>query len=579
MVENETPGDACSIHSSPEPRNRLLAWLVRNRVPLLFALALLLVLPMRDLWSPDEPDFAQCVREMRERGTWLLPYLNGVPYSEKPILFYWLMKASVIVGEAVTGGQGFTFGVSAWALRLPPVLASILFMFGFRRWTARFLQADMGDLAALILASTPIWLWQSQLIQIDMVFAALLAWSWLAWIGGYLLIRDQANPRYPYEERVWFLGAYACMSLAFLAKGPLALVLSGALLLAFLAWERDFGALRRTLPGWGLLLMATIIAPWYVAAGIKGGPAYAYQMIVHQNFERALKAWDHIQPVWRYVQYLAGDFFPWSLLLPALGLFLRGTGARRSPLARFLILAVVVPFVLLSCSQSKQGKYLLMIYPFLALLLAALLQPLSVEAVGPTRLRRLGGILAGALAVLGLVLGSLAFLNAGGPKLQAELLPYLGPLRACAAIFLLGALSLLGRMMAGQGRHVVRDTAATILLAFLVVGTWGFRLLDARKGYRVWTASVQPLIQGRRVFFWQTIRSGAMVYTTHRMPELHTARELEGLGPEDRLVAMRREWDMNDWGLDRNRFEILLNVPVGGGEALLIRRKTGKETQ
>ncbi len=579
MVDHETPGDACSIHSAPEPRNRFLAWLARNRVPLLFALALLLVLPMRDLWSPDEPDFAQCVREMRERGTWLLPYLNGVPYSEKPILFYWLMKASVIAGEAVTGGRGFTFGVSAWALRLPPVLASILFMFGFRRWTARFLQADMGDLAALILASTPIWLWQSQLIQIDMVFAALLAWSWLAWIGGYLLIRDQANPRYPYEERVWFLGAYACMSLAFLAKGPLALVLSGALLLAFLAWEKDFGALRRTLPGWGLLLMAAIIAPWYVAAGIKGGPAYAYQMIVHQNFERALKAWDHIQPFWRYVQYLAGDFFPWSLLLPALGLFLRGTGARRSPLARFLILAAVVPFVLLSCSQSKQGKYLLMIYPFLALLLAALLQPLSVEAVGPTRLRRLGGILAGALAVPGLALASLAFLNAGGPRLQAELLPYLGPLRACAAILLLGALSLLGRMLAGQGRHVVRDTAAAILLAFLVVGTWGFRLLDARKGYRAWTAAVQPLIQGRRVFFWQTIRSGAMVYTAHLMPELHTARELEDLGPEDRLVAMRREWDMNDWGLDRNRFEILLNVPVGGGEALLIRRKTGKETQ
>ena len=579
MGEFDTPGDACSIHSAPETGNRLLAWLGRNRVPLLFALVLLLILPMRDLWSPDEPDFAQCVREMRERGSWLLPYLNGEPYSEKPILFYWLMKASVITGEAVTGGRGFTFGISAWALRLPSVLASVLFMFGFRRWTARFLQADMGDLAALILASTPIWLWQSQLIQIDMVFTALLAWSWLAWIGGYLLIRDHTNPRYPFEERVWFLTAYASMSLAFLAKGPLAVVLSGALLVAFLAWERDFKALRRALPGWGLLVMAAIIAPWYVAAGVTGGAGYAYQMIVHQNFERALKAWDHIQPFWRYVQYLAGDFFPWSLLLPALGLFLWGTGARRSPLARFLVLAVLVPFVLLSCSQSKQGKYILMIYPFLALLLAALLQPLAVEAVGPTRLRRLGGILAGALAVPGLALGALAFLRAGGGTIQAEIQPYLGPLRVCAAIILLGALSILGRVLANEGRHVVRDTAVTILLAFLVVGTWGFRLLDARKGYRAWTEAVQPLIQGRRVFFWQTIRSGAMVYTGHRMPELRTARDLEALGPEDRLVSMRREWDMDDWNLDRQRFEVMLRVPVGGGEALLIRRKPGKEAQ
>jgi len=532
---------------------------------------------MRDLWAPDEPDFAQCVREMRERGSWLLPYLNGQPYSEKPILFYWLMKTSAILGDALTGGRGFTHGVAAWALRLPSVLASILFLFGLRRWTARFLQADMGDLAAMILASTPIWLWQSQTIQIDMVFAALLAWGWLAWIGAWLLIRDHTNPRYPYEERRWLLGAYLAMALAFLAKGPLALVLSGAVLLAFLAWEGDFRTLKRMGAGWGLVILAAVAAPWYVAAALKGGGAYAYQMIVHQNLERALHAWDHIQPFWAYVTYLAADFFPWSLLLPALAIFLKESGARRSPLARFLIVAVVVPFLLLSCSQSKQGKYLLMIYPFLALLLAALVQPMTVEAVGETRLRRLGGALGAALAVTGATLAALAFLGAGGPKIQAELFPYLGPLRLCAAIALLGSLSVLARVAAREGRFLVRETAVTLCLVFLVAGTWGFRRLDARKGYRAWTAAAGPLLQGRKVFFWQTIRSGVMVYTDHQMPELHTVAELDRLAPEDRFVAMRRDWDGPAGGLDdraRDRFAVLLRVPVGGGEALLLGRKS-----
>jgi 4-amino-4-deoxy-L-arabinose transferase-like glycosyltransferase len=367
------------------------------------------------------------------------------------------------------------------------------------------------------------------------------------------------------------------MALAFLAKGPLALVLSAGVLLAFLASERDFKALGRMQAGWGLALMGAVLAPWYVAAALKGGAAYAYQMIVHQNLERALHAWDHVQPFWKYAQYLAGDFFPWSLLLPALALFLKGTGARRSPLARFLILAAVVPFVLLSCSQSKQGKYILMIYPFLALLLAALLQPLTVEAVGPARLRRLGGILAGALAVPGLGLAALAFFGAGGPKLQFELLPYLGPLRLCTGIILLGALSVLARSLSGEGRFLARETAVTLGLVFLVAGTWGFRLLDARKGYRTWTRTVQPLLGARRVFFWQTLRSGVMVYTDHRMPELRTRPELDALGPEDRLVAMAREWNTDAFGLDpavRNRFEVLARVPVGGGEALLLRRKT-----
>jgi len=347
-------------------------------------------------------------------------------------------------------------------------------------------------------------------------------------------------------------------------------------LLAHLAWERDWRSLKRMRPGWGLALLAALIAPWYLAAALKGGTAYAYQMIVHQNLERALHAWDHIQPFWRYAQYLVGDFYPWCLLLPALVLFLTGTGAAKSPTARFLILAVGVPFLLLSCSQSKQGKYLLMIYPFLALLMAALLQPMAVEAVGETRLRRLGGALAGALAVPGLALAALAFTGAGGPRLQAELLPYRGPLRLCAVLTLLGALSVLARVLSREGRYLVRETAVTLGLVFLVAGTWGFRLLDTRKGYRAWTEAVQPLIRGRRVFFWQTVRSGAMVYTDHQMPEVRTLRELDALEPGDRLVAMAREWNADAAGLDpaaRARFVVLLRVPVGGGEALLIQKK------
>ena len=56
------------------------------RVPFATGLLLAALLPAHDLWAPDEPDFAQIVREMQERGSWSLPYLNGLPYSEKPIL-------------------------------------------------------------------------------------------------------------------------------------------------------------------------------------------------------------------------------------------------------------------------------------------------------------------------------------------------------------------------------------------------------------------------------------------------------------------------------------------------------------
>jgi 4-amino-4-deoxy-L-arabinose transferase-like glycosyltransferase len=573
------PGCACSLPSpSPEPRWRI--WLRANRVPLLFALLLLAVLPMRDLWAPDEPDFAQCVREMRETGAWLLPSLNGQPYAEKPILFYWLMKGSAILFDRLTGGWGFVNQVAAWALRLPTVLASIAFLFGFRRWTARFLQADLADLAAMILAAVPIWLWQSQTIQIDLLFAALLAWSWLCWLGGYLLIRDHARPLRIQEEKTWFLGAYLSLGLAFLAKGPLALVLTLALLLAFLAWQRDFRALRAGL-GPGLLVLALVVLPWYLAAALKGGAGYAYALVVHQNLERAVRAWDHQQPIYRYLEYLAGDFFPWTLLLPALVVFLVRGGARRSPSARFLILAALVPILLLSLAQSKQGKYILMIYPFLALLLAALLQPLTVEAVGPTRLRRLGGTLAAGLLAPGLALTAVLVLGAGGARLQGHLGPFLGPLRLLTALFLLGGLSVLARTLAGEGRFLVRETALTLCLVFLVVGTWGFRRLDPQKSFRRWAEVVRPLIRGRQVYFWQTLRSGVLIYSGDRMPELRSRAELDAqVGPGGLITTMASVWEIDAWGLDaqaRAQFEVVARVPTGQDEAILLRRRSAKD--
>jgi 4-amino-4-deoxy-L-arabinose transferase-like glycosyltransferase len=567
----------------PARGSRLLAWIKANRVPLLFALVLALMVPCRDLWAPDEPDFAQCVREMRERGSWLLPYLNGLPYSEKPILFYWLMKLSAMGGEWLTGGAGFTHGVAAWALRLPSALAAAGFLFGFRSWTARFVDPDLAEPACLVLGVVPIWVLQAQTIQIDMVFAALLAWSWCSWLAGYLLLRGLAprpggtgagQARAGAPGTAWFVMAYAALALAFLAKGPLAVVLSLPLALAFLAWQRDLRALGSVRAGTGLLVGAAIVLPWYLAATVQGGAAYAYQMVVHQNLERALHAWDHIQPPWKYVEYLASDFFPWTLLLPAAALALarpRKAAGAPDPATRFQVLAVAVPFLLLSCSQSKQSKYLLMVYPFLALLLARLL-----VALAPDRVRRFAWLLAGGLALPGLALAAVSLLGAGGHRLQAQVGPYLGPLRLLAAIFLAGAAVLAARP-AANGRFLARTVAATLGLAFLVTGTWGFRRLDPLKGYRAWTAAVTPLIAGRQVYFWQTIRSGVMVYTDHRMPELHSRAELDRtLGPDQRLVAMRREWDADAWGMDarsRQDYEILLRMPVGGGEALLLRRR------
>ncbi len=557
------------------PGQRVGLW-VREHLPLvLFALLLLAVMAARGYWSPDEPDFAQCVKEMRERGEWLLPYLNGHPYSEKPILFYWCMKVSAVVFEKLTGGLGFQQGIAAWALRLPSVIASIAFMAAFQRWVTRFLQKDVAHLAVLILATTPIWFWQSQFIQIDLLFSALVAWAWLCWLGGYLILRGQAEARREGEHARWFLKAWAFLALAFLAKGPLALVLSFLVFGAFLIWQKDAKAIRSMRLGLGVALFLLIVAPWAGMMAMKAGPHYVYELLVHQNFERATKAWDHIQPWYQYGVYMLGDFFPWVLLLPALGFFFFGSGARRAPAARFLALAWVVPFLFLSWVESKQGKYLLMAYPFLALLLAAMLQPLAVEGVSARRIRRIGGLLGLGLGLLAGILLALAF-GLGGAKMQAQIGPFKALVRVLAFIATMGALSVATRAATGEGRHLVRETALTLGLIFLLGGTWGFHKLDPQKDTKQWTTAALPLMEGHPVYFWDEIRSGAMLYTNRTMPEIRTDAALLALKPGDRVVVIATRWEPGHLGLTAStmaEFHPLLTMKQGGDDWMLMERR------
>src|SRR5690349_19559193 len=65
-----------------------------------FLLATLLVVvtillsPMRrDLFVGDETKYSQVIREMRETRNYLVPQLNGRPYTHKPPVHFWTITA------------------------------------------------------------------------------------------------------------------------------------------------------------------------------------------------------------------------------------------------------------------------------------------------------------------------------------------------------------------------------------------------------------------------------------------------------------------------------------------------------
>src|SRR5210317_473922 len=83
----------------------------------LWLLVLLTSLVTRPLLPVDETRYAAVAWEMWARGDFLVPYLNGEPYSHKPPLFFWLIHAG-----------WWLFGVSEWVVRAIAPLLTLLIM-------------------------------------------------------------------------------------------------------------------------------------------------------------------------------------------------------------------------------------------------------------------------------------------------------------------------------------------------------------------------------------------------------------------------------------------------------------------
>ena len=98
-------------------------------------------LPLSNL---DEGAFTEATRQMLASGNFFMPSLDGEPRTDKPILIYWLQAASVAV-----------FGLSEFALRLPSVLASLLWAAALYRFSADCLDRILARRWVFLVARPP----------------------------------------------------------------------------------------------------------------------------------------------------------------------------------------------------------------------------------------------------------------------------------------------------------------------------------------------------------------------------------------------------------------------------------------
>jgi 4-amino-4-deoxy-L-arabinose transferase-like glycosyltransferase len=353
---------------------------VRLPVLLLAAvLALAFNLGGYPLFDPDEGRNAEVAREMAETNDYVLPHLDGLPYLDKPIVYFAAAAAVMKV-----------LGPSETAARLPAYLftlatLTIVVWFVARRWGR-----DAGWLAALALATMPLVLAYARTTIMDSALAFCTTLAILAF----------------WDERPVL--AWAAIGLGSITKGPVAILVPLITLIPYsLITHRP---LRRLFPIAGIAAFAVVALPWFLAVSHRV-PEFPRHVFVRETFERVTTTRFHrTAPFWYYLPIIPVAAFPW--IVPALG---RLKHWRWAWLARYvnaqaqeailLTCWIIGPLVFFTLNRSKLPQYVLPLMPPFALAAARIFTREASELGGGIAVAR--GTYTWIATVLGLALASL----------------------------------------------------------------------------------------------------------------------------------------------------------------------------
>ena len=308
-----------------------------------------------DLWPPDEPRFALVAREMWTRGDYSVLSLNNHLYTDKPPLFFW----------AINGFGRLLGGIDEWAARLPSAVAAFLALLLIERLGGWLYDRKTGLVAALVFATSLQIVERGRWASIDMTLnlfvlsAVLLFW------------RGRARPE---SQAASFAWAWVMMGLATLAKGPVGLLLPILAVLPSILIARDFKTARRLVSPVGVALYLLVTLSWFGLFAWRLGPRYALWVLMHQNVERYVGAWNSTHPVWYYLWRFPLGFFPWIVFLPwGIAQAFSAEERERRSAALFLATWIGAIFLFFSFSTGKRGVYIIPLYPAAAILVARLL--------------------------------------------------------------------------------------------------------------------------------------------------------------------------------------------------------------
>ncbi|MBU5611607.1 ArnT family glycosyltransferase [Geomonas azotofigens] len=296
----------------------------------------------------DETRYLGVAWEMWNNHSFIVPLQNGLPYSHKPPLLFWLLNLDWAL-----------FGINEGTLRFIPLIFSLcnlvlVYRIALKLWDDR----QVARYAAVILASMLSYLLWSSVIMFDVILAF---WVLLAVLAVISAARE--------HRLAWYLQLGVAIGGGILTKGPVVLVyVLPVALLGFLWIPRErFSGKWYAWLGLSILIGIGVVLFWLVPAALTGGETYRRAILWGQTVHRMTNSFAHKRPIWWYLPWIPTLLMPWALFPPAWRAWKRLSA---DPGFKTVLIWGAGSVVIFSLLSGKQVHYLVPVLPTFSLLMA-----------------------------------------------------------------------------------------------------------------------------------------------------------------------------------------------------------------
>ena len=245
-------------------------------------------------YHADENFYVTSSRSMIESDDYITPTYNDQKRFAKPIIFYWLVTSSYEI-----------FGVNLFSARLVSAFFGTLCIPLVFMTACRLFDYKTAIISALLLPGCYLHFQIARWAITDMTLNFFTLSTFYFFIRGF---QDKPNKNIPY----YF--AYICMGIGFMTKGPIAIIIPALVIGGFLITLRNWEELSKLRLGYGTIILAAIILPWFVTMLIIHGDEFKNHILGAELRDRLI----HDTPFsLYYFGVIIRYYLPWSFFFLA----------------------------------------------------------------------------------------------------------------------------------------------------------------------------------------------------------------------------------------------------------------------